>query len=872
MRGDDVDAEIEFHLAEVADGLVASGWTREAAEAEARRRFGDRVRYRRGVAGIDRRGRWRSAMRADVLAFDIRQAIRSLRAAPAFTAAALGVLVLGIGATTAIFSIVDAVVLRPLPFVESERLVAVGERRPGSGTAADPLAMSRLAPQNYADVAAMQRVFSGLGVYVAGSITLQRPGADPEDVSYQRVTSGLFDVFGERPVIGRGFDADHEIEGRHFVAVLSDALWRRRFGADPAIVGRTIMLDQAGFEVIGVMPHGFAYPVGAPRPVELWVPYFVPANERTRVPNQFSLYLQVVARLRPGAAIADAEADMARVSTALEAAHPAWNKDVDIAVRPLRDHLVGARVSAWMLMLLGAVAIVLVIACANVASLFLTRAASRRREIGIRAALGAGRWRIVRQLVVEGLVLSIAGAGLAVLVAWWLVGLLKHAMPDGVARVASISLDARVLAVSALISIATGLLFALAPALQLSRPDLGRILAAGRGSTPAGRDWLRRLLVVAEIALAVVLLVGAALFIGSFSALMRVDTGLTADRVLLVQLAPRTEPGRARPDLRAEYQEVVSRIASAPGVIHAGMILGGTPLSGSMSTTQLVTPGAAAAGVSVSFRRVTPDYFRALDIALRRGRWLSEQDRDRLPRAAILNESAASAYFGGVDPIGASITLDDDPYTVVGVVADVVQTDLETAPRAEAFVPVAYGARNRGDLVIRTAADPYDVLPYVRQAMRDVLPDMPLRDVRTMAEVVSKGAAQRRLNMLVLSLFGLVGLVIAAVGVYGVIAQFVADRRREIGLRMALGASRALIVFAVLRSAAGLVLAGLAIGGTVAWVFRSTMTAFLFRLEPGDPRAYLAAVASLALVAIVAALIPARRAASIDPATVLAEE
>ena len=339
---------------------------------------------------------------------DLKAAFRSLRSSKTFTAVALIVLVLGIGASTAIFSVVDAVVLRGLPFDEHDRLVAVGERRtPGStpSPARDPQQLGSIAPQNYVDWAAQQQVFASMAAIATRNVTLREPGAQPEDLRAQEVTAPFFDVLRVRPAMGRAFAVEHEVEGRHHVVVLSDGLWRRRFGADPAILGRTIPMQGGSYEVLGVMPADFAYPVSVTQPTELWIPYVVPSDERVRDPNNYSFYLHSIARLKPGVTLRQAQAQMDQIAAALQQAHPVWNKDRLIGVRPLRDHLVGASTKSWMLMLLGAVGIVLLIACANVANLLLARATAREREVGIRAALGAGRWRLVRQLMVESLVL-----------------------------------------------------------------------------------------------------------------------------------------------------------------------------------------------------------------------------------------------------------------------------------------------------------------------------------------------------------------------------------------------------------------------------------------------------------------------------------
>jgi putative ABC transport system permease protein len=810
---------------------------------------------------------------------DLKAALRSLRSSPTFTAVALIVLVLGVGASTAIFSVVDAVVLRGLPFDEHDRLMAVGERRtpgPKPDPTRDPLQLVSVAPQNWMDWAAQQQVFESFAAIASSAVTLQEPGGEPEDLRSQRVTAGFFDVLRARPALGRAFTAANEVEGRDRVVVLSDALWRRRFGGDSAIVGRTIPLNGDAYEVVGVMPAGMTYPVGAARPTDVWMPHVVAADERRRDPNNFSLYLQTIARLKPGVSIEQAQAQMTQVAAALKKANPEWNKDSLIGVRPLRDHLVGAQTKSWMLMLLGAVAIVLLIACANVANLLLARATARGREIGVRAALGASRWRLVRQLMIESLVLSVGGTLLSIVLAWWAVQLLKNAMPEGVPRVATIALNLRVLAAAAGASIVTGVLFGIFPALQTSRPDLTKALKDdSRGSVGAGRQRLRGALVVTEVALAVVLLVGAALFIGSFAALMRIDPGFDPAQVLIVQLLPKSEPGQPPPDSRAAFGQIVDRIAQAPGVVHASMILGGTPLGGSMSTTRVTVPGKPPTGVSV--RRVTPDYHKALRIPLKRGRLFAAGDREGNANVILVNESAAKDLFAGADPVGRVVKMrgpqrQDQDVTIVGVVGDVHQTTLETGPVGEIYVPLAQGSLGSGELVIRTAGDPFAALPAVKAAVLQVLPDVPLRNVRTMQQSVGKLVAQRRLNMLLLGLFGLLGLVISAAGIYGVMAYTVSQRTREIGVRIALGATRGAVVGMVLRNAGLMVAMGLSIGGAGAWYLSAAAKRFLFGLDATDPRAFAAALLTLALAAFVASAIPARRAASVDPMVALRAE
>jgi predicted permease len=816
---------------------------------------------------------------------DLKAAVRSLTSSRTFTIVALLVLTLGIGASTAVFSIVDAVVLRGLPFDEHDRLVAIGERRPPDpdvprGANRDPQALSPAAPQNYMDWAARQQSFEAIAATAGISFALREPGAEAEELRGLRVTAGFFDVLRERPRLGQPFTAAHEVEGRHQVAVLSDGFWTRRYGADPDIVGTRIAIEGGPYEVIGVMAPGFEYPVGAARATDVWVPYVVPPDDRVRDPNNVNTYIQTIARLKPGVSLPQAQANLDQISDALTAEHPAWNKDTRAGVRPLRDHIVGAHITQWMLMLLGAVATVLLIACANVANLLLARAGAREREVGIRAALGAGRWRLMRQLMVESLVLSMLGTALAVLTASWVVGVLANAMPEGVPRVSAIALDLRVLGAAAGLSIVTGLFFGIVPALQLSRPDLTRALKDGaRGASGGGaRQRVRSALVVVEVALAVVLLVGAALFIASFQRLVRIDPGFDSAGVLIVSVVPRLDrgisTGNQLPDYGPQLHDIVQRLRETPGVRHAAAISGGVPLGTSMTTTNLAIPGRVIerADRSISIRRVTPDYHLALGIPLEAGRYFEPGDRAGAPPVIILNASAARKYFPGENPLGKTITMSSADRTIVGVVGDVYQSSLEVEPRTEAYLPVAQQRTLFSELVVKTTGDPYGAVHAVKSAGQASMPGVLLRNFRTMDGVISRATAQRRFNMLLLGLFGLLGLVISAVGIYGVMAYLVSLRTREIGVRMALGATHGAVVLMVLRHASVLVAAGLIAGGAGAWLLSSTATSFVFKTDVNDPRAFGAAIGTLALAALVAAIVPARRAARVDPAIALRAE
>jgi len=814
------------------------------------------------------------------MADDLKSAVRSLRSNQGFTVVALIVLTLGIGATTAIFSVVDAVVLRGLPFDEHDRLVAVGQRHPATAgfgaLSRDPERLLFVAPQNYRDWAAQQQVFESIAAIGSGWLTLRLPGVEPESLVPQRVTADFFKVLRVSPALGRTFTVDHETAGADRVALLSDALWRRRFAADPQIIGRVIPLelleggrgaDEAGYEVIGVMPPDFAYPVGAVRPTDIWVPYVVPEADRLRDPTRMATYLQVVARLKPGVPLQQAQAQMDQIAVSDERAHPVWNKDSRIGVRPLVTHLVGAQITSWLVMLLAAVVMVLLIACANIASLLLARATVRERELAVRAALGASRGRLVRQLLIESLVLSAAGAACGVVLAWWAVDVLRTAMPDGVPRVTTIALDLRVLATAVAVSVGTGLLSGIGPALQAARPDLSRAMRdTGRSGELPRRQRLRNALVVAEVSLAVVLLVGAALFIGSFVALMRIDPGFETTHVLTAQISPRVASVSAPADRSAALAEVVDRVGALPGVEHAALLLGQLPLTDGIRSTSFPLPDGRIA--SVSIKSVSPAYHAALRIPLRRGRFFTAADRAGAPPVIILNESATATYLSGVDPIGRTF----NGATIVGVVGDVRQNGVERDAIPEMYSPLAQGRVAGAELLVRTSGDPYDSLRAIRAAVFAVLPEVPLRNVTTIEEMFSRRMAQRRLNMLLLGLFGLLGLTIAGAGVYGLMAFVVAQKTREIGVRMALGASRGRVVGTVVVHALTLVIAGVALGSSIAWYLSESARAFLFGILPTDPRAFAAAAIALLAAASVATIVPAWRAASVDPVSALRAE
>ena len=809
---------------------------------------------------------------------DVRTALRSLRNSPTFTLVALAVLALGIGAGTAIFSVVDAVVLRGLPFDEHDRLAVVLEhdtRRPatfGGGTTT---------PQMYLDWRRLQESFDGLAAVGGHSFRLHTETGEPADARAQRVTWEFFPALRITPILGRSFTADDEVEGRHRVAILSHGFWQRRYGGAPDVVGSTIELNEERWEIVGVLPRGFAYPVSSDRPTEIFAPIAFRQEEKTRADSR-NYNWTAIGRLKPGVTIEQAHEQMNRVAAALDEQYPKWSPGRRVRVVSLHHHLVG-RVRPWMLLILGAVGLVLLIACANVANLMLVRATGRSREIGIRAALGAGRWRLVRGLLVEGVVLSLAGAVAGVLLAYGGVEVIRAWMPANVPRVADIGIDLRVLAAAIATAVLTGITFGLVPAFQSSRPDLTAALKDSGRSSTAGRStqWLRNTLVVSEVALAVVLLVGAGLFVGSFVRLMRIETGFDYRGVLVQNVGLRVQPGQFSEAFKrgnAYVEQMLEAVRRVPGVEDVAAVSGGLPLTGSWSRNGIEFPGRPKLegdDDSIDRRLVTANYLQLMRIPLIRGRYLSDTDRAGSEMVIVINETAARKYWPGEDAIGQRAKMNSKERVVVGVVGDIRHLGPETPPRQECYVPFTQEENIGATLVMRTGGDPLAVLPAVKSAIWSVNREQRLSgDTVTLEAYMDRLVAQRRFNMALLSLFGLLGLVIAAVGIYGVMAYVVAQRTNEIGVRMALGATRQIVVRMVLLRATVMMAAGLAIGAAAAWplgILLQVQT-FLFQVEPTSPAVYAIALGTLSAAGLLASAIPAFRAASIDPLVALRHE
>ena len=808
---------------------------------------------------------------------ELRAAYHSLRKSPTFTLVALTVMGLGIGAATAVYSVVDAVVLRGLPFDQHDRLAVVLEHDPKNATT---FGSGSTTPQTYADWRRLQQSFEGLGAYGGFTYVMRGDNGEPVDVRGQRISAEFLRMLRVDPILGRHFTRDDEIDGRHRVALLSYGFWMRRFGGSPDVVGRTIQLTDETLEIVGVLPRTFDYPVASTRPNEVFTPIVFRSEDLVRA-NSRNYNWVAVGRLKPGVTLAQAHDEMVRIAQGLASEYPAFMQGRTARVISLHEHLVG-RVRSWMLMLLGAVVLVLLIACANVANLLLARATGRTREMGVRAALGASRWRLIRGLLVEGLVLSLTASAIGVALAYAGIGVLRAWIPPGVPRVAQIGIDVRVLAATIGAALLTGVTFGLVPAISSARADLTTALKDTGRSTTAGRktQWLRSVLVVSEIALAVVLLVGAGLFIASFSKLTSIDLGFDYRNLLVLNVNAKIVGGRfdlARKEGAAYVERLQGVIRELPGVLGVEAVSGGLPISGGWSRTRLTLPdGRVFEGdESVDRRFVTPGYLALMKIPLVKGRYLSVDDRQDGPKVAVVNETAAAKYWPGREPLGERFTMNDHERVVVGLVRDIRHNGPEQPARPEVYAPWRQDESIGGMLAIRTGSDPLVMLPAVKAAIWSVNKNQRLTaDTYTVEGYLDRLIAQRRFNMALLALFGGLGLVIAAVGIYGVMAYLVAQRTNEIGVRMALGATRGQVVGMILRRAGVLTAVGLVIGTLIAWPVGSyfRLKTFLFQVEPTDVATYIVALAILAAAGLAASVIPARRAASIDPLAALRHE
>ncbi len=804
----------------------------------------------------------------DTFLQDARYGLRMLLKRPGFTAVAIITLALGIGANTAIFSVLNAVLLRPLPFKDPDRLVMVWETN-----AKYDIRTGVTSYAAFRDWKEQNQVFESMVASAGQSFNLTADD-EPERVSGMRVSPEVFEFTGTKPVLGRGFLQEEEQPGRNRVVLLGHALWQRRFGSDPRVVGKPIILNAESYTVIGVLPPDFLTPSGwIMARVDVLVPLVV-SSERT------SYYITVMARLKPGVTLAQAQSNMESIAAGLAEQYPDTNRGRGVNLVPAHEQVVGKTRGALMIFF-GVVVFVLLIACVNVANLALARATSRQKEIAVRSALGASRSRLVRQLLTESIILAVAGGGAGLLLTMWGIDSLVAIIPDTVPRAKEINIDGRVLGFTLVVSLLAGLVFGLVPALQASKPNLNEALKEGgrSGWLGGGRNRIGSLLLVSEVALSLVLLIGAGLMIKSFIRLLNVAPGFDRQNTLTMLIAlPRQKYGQSEQQ-RAFFQQLLERVGALPGVEAAGAV-NSLPLSqsqegryfaveGDTRNVDEVDPGAG-------YRTVSPGYFRAMGIPLLTGRSFTERDAQGAPGAVIINQEMARRFFYDADPLGKRIkfsTREDARWSeVVGVVGDVRHHALDQERNSEIYA--SYLQRPSGGmyLVARTASDSSGIASAIRDEVRAIDKDQPIDDINTMEQRLSASVAPRRFPMVLLSIFAAVALALASAGIYGVMSYSVTQRTHEIGVRMALGAQPADVLRLVVGQGVLLASIGVGAGLVSAVALTRLMSSLLFGVSPTDPVTFAAVSVLLAGVALGACFIPARRAAKVDPMVALRYE
>jgi putative ABC transport system permease protein len=864
----EVDSELAFHLEMRVRELLEQGMTPDDARVAALARFGDVDQITEACRDIGRR-RNEDMRRAQWLAElrdDLRYAVRGLRSSPGFTTVILLTLAMGIGASTTIFSVANAVLLRPFPYHDPERIVRLYESNPATETFG-------VSEPNYLDWLQRVRGLRQLAAFTEEKVSLLGDG-DPEEVGKMAATPSLFPLLGVRPLMGRLFGDEEAKPGAAArVVVLSNALWRTRFGADPQVIGRTVNLSGTSYEVIGVMPLEFVFP-GNPA---LWEPLAPSATASHGETPRGYRPLGVIGRLAPDVTLARARDELRSVARDLARQYPETNGEWGANVTSLEEWLVGDELRTRVEVLLVAVGLLLLMGCVNVANLLLARATARQREMSVRAALGAGRGRIVRQLLTESLMLAAIGAVLGVALTVMAVPVLRDVGETAIPRLDELSVDWRVVAFGIVASVVTGILFGLAPALQASRADLNDVLRSGGRVAAAGR--LRSILIVTSVAMAVVLLVGAGLVGRSFERLMRVDYGFRTEGVFTASLTLPDERYREMAKRAAFYAEAARRLAATPGIRAVGFT-NIAPFSARSDAMRFAVVGRQSASadeyLSAAWRSVTPGYFAAIGVALKKGRLIAESDGGREPRVVVITETMARQIWPGVDPVGQQITLGDGnaapTWTVVGIVGDIRDQLLEEEPEPMMYLSFQQLPWQSMWLLVRGTGDPLRLAPVVRREIHAIDPLLPVANEQPLARLVSEIAAQPRFTALIFGLFASAALVLAVVGVYGLVAYGVTQRTREIGIRLALGATPSRIVRGVVRHGVGHAGFGIAIGLWAAYTLSRFIRGILYDVPPTDAVTYLAVAALLMGCAAAASILPARWAARLDAVRALRDE
>jgi putative ABC transport system permease protein len=797
---------------------------------------------------------------------DARYSLRVLWKKPGFTFVVVLALGLGIGANSAIFSVVNAVLLRPLPYKDSDQLIWLRETNPSAD-----IKEESLSPPNYRDWKAQSESFEDMGAFASTRLTLAGGSAEPERLNAAYVTDGFFSVLKAEPRIGRTFIPQEDTPGNGRVIILSQGLFERRFGSDPNIIGSSITINGNPYTVVGVMPKDFVTPKPDDRrPPEVWAPLAADYSKANRRAD----FLNVIGRLKPGVTVEQARAEMATITQRLEEQYPNSNTGWSAIVMPLHERFVGD-VRPALLILLGAVCFLLLIACANVANLLLARSTARQKEIAIRAALGARRGRIMKQLLTESVILGLSGGSLGLLFAFWGIELLISLSPGRIPRINEISVDSRVLVFTFGVSLLTGIVFGLLPALQASNPNLIETLKEGGRSSAEGMSGgrLRNILAVTEVALALVLLIGAGLMARSFLRLQNVNPGFDAHRVLTVGFFLPSTKYKDGPAIVSFYNDLLNKAESLPGVISASAIdtlpldTGGNVLGFVIENRIPQNPAENTADAEV--RVVTPDYFRTMEIPLLRGRLFEAQDGPDSPQVIVINQTMANRYFPGEDPIGKRINL-GNPNTnswmaIIGVVRDTRHQGLNVEPYSQMYGVHTQATQRSLNLVLRTSGDPMSLVTAIRSRVADMDRELPLSNIRTMEQILAESILRPRFNMLLISIFALVAVTLASVGVYGVISYSVSQRTHEIGVRIALGAHPRDIFKMVVGQGLKLALTGVGAGVIVAFGLTRVLAGLLYGVQATDPLTFAAISAGLTVIVVMASYIPALRATRVDP-------
>jgi predicted permease len=862
----DVDDELRFHLEQMAAELRKAGWSDADAQMEATRRFGD-VDFTRDYCRAEdiRRERGKRRMNFfDELAQDLRYGFRALRRSPGFAATALLTLALGIGANTAIFSVVRGVLLEPLPFVTPERLVRVWHAHPANG-----VTQGSFSEPDFLDIRAQSRLAESMGGYffMDGLSGLDLTGTgDPERLSVGLVTDGFFETLGTPAYAGRALRADEHVASRSRSVVFSHEFWKRRFGADPSLVGRTVTLNGEPFQVVGVMPPGFTYP--ADRSIDAWIPLaFFGPDQIGRVRGAH--FMGVIARMKPGVSEGQLKAELSTISARLASEfpdNPGWDS---VNLLNLRESILG-EIRRPLIVLMVAVGLLLLVACVNLASLLLARATGRRQELAVRAALGAGRGRIARQLMTESLTLAILGGALGVGLGVIAVRALAAAGASELPRAGDIRVESTVLVFTIVVSILSGLLFGIMPALRASS-DLERSLrAGGRGSVGGSGQKLRSGLVVAEVALAVILVVGAGLATKSFARLSSVDPGFNPSNALVVTISipERYTTQEARGDY---YYRVLNAIRAVPGVVAAGSIRD-LPLRGNGEGNRITVPGMGVTpGAEPIAQRhhVSTDYFKAMGVPVLAGRTFEMTDRADAPPVFVVNEELARRFWPGESAVGKTLRIGTTDIPVIGVVGNVRQRGLTEPYDPAIYIHFLQNSRSRMSVVVRTNGEPLRYADPVRKAIWAQDAYQTITSLTTLESVLGVAVTRPRLLAWLLALFGVIGLTLGAVGIFGVLAYAVTQRRQEIGVRVALGAPPRSVLGLVVGQGMLLTGIGLVTGIIVAAVLTRSMQSVLFDIRPSDPITFVQVAVVLLLAALVASWLPARRALKIDPVSAL---